>query len=78
MLNLYHSDSQRDDYARRGNAMMMHGVRADLLNREQVRDVVPFLDFDNARFPIHGGLMQWRGGTARHDAVAWEIGRAHV
>ena len=75
VLNLYHSDSQRDDYARRGNAMMMHGVRADLLNREQVREVVPFLDFDNARFPIHGGLMQWRGGTARHDAVAWGFAR---
>jgi methylglutamate dehydrogenase subunit A len=75
VLNLYHSDSQRDDYARRGNAMMMHGVKADLLNREQVREVVPFLDFDNGRFPIHGGLMQWRGGTARHDAVAWGYAR---
>jgi sarcosine oxidase subunit beta len=31
------------------------------------------LDFDNARFPIHGGLLQRRGGTARHDAVAWGI-----
>src|SRR5437667_4078290 len=61
VLNLYHSDGQRDAYARRGNAMRLHGVDADLLDREQVRTLVPYLDFDNARFPIQGGLMQRRG-----------------
>ena len=35
----------------------------------------PFLDFDNARFPIKGGLAQPRGGTVRHDAVAWGYAR---
>ena len=35
-----------------------------------------YLDFDNARFPIHGGLLQRRGGTARHDAVVWGYARA--
>ena len=25
----------------------------------------------SARFPIRGGLLQRRGGTARHDAIAW-------
>src|SRR6185312_329747 len=29
-----------------------------------------------ARFPIRGGLLQPRGGTARHDAVAWGYARA--
>ena len=38
--------------------------------------MVPFLDFDNARFPIQGGLLQRRGGTVRHDAVAWGYARA--
>ncbi len=37
--------------------------------------MVPFLDFDNARFPIRGGLLQRRGGTVRHDAVAWGYAR---
>ncbi len=37
--------------------------------------MVPFLDFDNARFPIQGGLLQRRGGTARHDAVVWGYAR---
>src|SRR5271163_4523129 len=52
VLNLYHSDAQRDAFARRGNAMRLHGIDAELLDREGVRAMAPFLDFDNARFPI--------------------------
>jgi len=76
VLNLFHSDAQRDAYARRGNAMRIDGVDAELLDREAVRRMVPYLDYDNARFPIRGGLLQRRGGTVRHDAVAWGYARA--
>ena len=76
VVNLYHSDAQRDAFARRGNAMRLNGVDAELLDRRQVRAMLPFLDYDNARFPIHGGLLQGRGGTARHDAVVWGYARA--
>src|SRR3984885_7537604 len=76
VLNLFHSDGQRDAYARRGNAMRLAGVDAELLDREQVRAMLPFLDYDNARFPIQGGLMERRGGSVRHDAVAWGYARA--
>lgn len=76
VLNLYHSDAQRDTYARRGNAMRMHAVDAELLDTRGVRRMLPWLDFENARFPIHGGLLQRRGGTARHDAVVWGYARA--
>ena len=75
VLNLYHSDAQRDQYARRGNAMRLHGVDAELLDEAGVRSMYPFLDYANARFPIRGGLLQRRGGTARHDAVAWGFAR---
>ena len=75
VLNLFHSDPQRDAFARRGNAMRIDGVDAELLDREQVRQMYPFFDFDNARFPIRGGLLQRRGGTVRHDAVAWGYAR---
>ena len=38
--------------------------------------MIPFANFSSsARFPIFGGLMQPRGGTARHDAVAWGYAR---
>ncbi|WP_072376862.1 sarcosine oxidase subunit beta family protein [Hyphomicrobium sp. NDB2Meth4] len=76
VLNLYHSDAQRDAFARRGNAMRLHGVDAELLDQQAVRKMVPFLDFENGRFPIHGGLLQRRAGTVRHDAVAWGYARA--
>ncbi|MEP2946607.1 MAG: sarcosine oxidase subunit beta family protein [Lentilitoribacter sp.] len=75
VINLFHSDPQRDAFARRGNAMRLAGVDAELLSPEQLRQQVPILDFDNARFPIKGGLLQKRGGTVRHDAVAWGYAR---
>ena len=76
IINLYHSDAQRDAFIRRGNAMRLHGADAKLLNQNQLQKLCPFLDFENARFPIMGGLMQPRAGTARHDAVAWGYARA--
>jgi methylglutamate dehydrogenase subunit A len=76
VINLYHSDVQRDAYSRRGNSMIMHGADAELLDREALERLLPYLDFENARFPIHGGLLQRRGGTARHDAVVWGYARA--
>jgi len=76
ILNLCHSDAQRDAFARRGNAMALAGADPVLLDRDGVRELCPFLNFTDARFPIVGGLYQPRGGTARHDAVAW--GYAHA
>ncbi len=75
VLNLCHTDAQRDAFARRGNAMRIDGVDAELLDREAVREMYPFFDYENARFPIKGGLLQRRGGTVRHDAVAWGYAR---
>jgi sarcosine oxidase subunit beta len=75
LINLFHSDGQRDAFARRGNAMINQGDDAVLLDREGVRRLLPFLDFGQTRFPIHGGLLHPRGGTARHDAVAWGYAR---
>jgi heterotetrameric sarcosine oxidase beta subunit len=75
IINLLHTDAARDAATRRGNAMMLHGADAELLNRDQVYAMYPWLNFDNARFPIKGALMQRRGGTVRHDAVAWGYAR---
>ncbi len=75
VINLFHSDGQRDYAARRGNAMAAQGDDAILLDRAQIRERLPFLDHDNGRFPIYGGLYHPRGGTARHDAVAWGYAR---
>ncbi|MDP6884492.1 MAG: FAD-dependent oxidoreductase, partial [Rhodospirillales bacterium] len=72
VINLAHSDPQIDAYMRRGNAMRLNGIDAEYLDRDQVRAKVPILDCSaDARFPVLGGLLQPRGGAARHDAVAW-------
>ena len=75
IVNLIHTDAARDAATRRGNAMIMAGADAVLLDREGVRAMYPWLNFDDARFPIKGGLLQKRGGTVRHDAVAWGYAR---
>ncbi|AZO23115.1 MULTISPECIES: sarcosine oxidase subunit beta [unclassified Mesorhizobium] len=75
-LNLAHTPAQLDDYARRGNAMRHLGVDAELMSIDQIKRLVPALDVSgSARFPVLGGLMQPRAGTARHDAVAWGYAR---
>ncbi|MGP2493032.1 sarcosine oxidase subunit beta [Mesorhizobium sp. PUT5] len=75
-LNLAHSPAQFDDYARRGNAMRHLGVDAELMTPAQIARLIPALDVSaKARFPVVGGLMQRRAGTARHDAVAWGYAR---
>jgi len=75
VVNLAHSQPQMEAAARRGNAMRLNGVDAELLDRAQVRAMIPHLDYENERFPIYGALVQPRGGTARHDAVAWGYAR---
>ncbi|MGZ9812248.1 sarcosine oxidase subunit beta family protein [Pseudoroseicyclus sp. H15] len=75
LINLFHSDGQRDAMARRGNAMRNQGDDAELLSPAELRRMVPYLDYEQTRFPIHGGLLHRRGGTARHDAVAWGYAR---
>jgi sarcosine oxidase subunit beta len=75
VITLFHSDAQRDASARRGNAMINQGDDAELLDRAALRRLLPYLDYDNGRFPVYGGLLHRRGGTARHDAVAWGYAR---
>ncbi len=76
VLMLGHTPGQMTALARRGNAVRLQGDDAELMSRDALRAYAPFLNFDNARFPIEGGLLQRRAGTARHDAVAWGFARA--
>ena len=75
-LNLFHTESQRDLFTRRANAMRVLGVDAEALSPGAVKRLVPLIDVDNGRYPVLGGFLQRRGGTVRHDAVAWGYARA--
>jgi sarcosine oxidase subunit beta len=74
---LAHSRHDLESMARWVNAMHLNGIDAELVTREQVGRLAPALDLSpDARFPVLGGFLQRRGGTARHDAVAWGYARA--
>src|SRR5580693_9015567 len=75
-LNLFHTEAQRDLFTRRANQMRLLGVDAVALSRDEVKARVPLVDLDNGRYPVLGGFLQPRGGTVRHDAVAWGYARA--
>ena len=76
-LLLGHSDADMTQLAQLGDSHRLDGIDAELMTRDQVAKFEPSLDMSaSARFPIHGALIQRRGGTARHDAVAWGYARA--
>jgi methylglutamate dehydrogenase subunit A len=75
-LNLFHTEAQRDLFTRRANQMRLLGVDAVAVERAEVARLVPLADLDNGRYPVLGGFLQPRGGTVRHDAVAWGYARA--
>ncbi len=77
MIVTAHSHNEMEMAARQCNAMRLNNIDAELLDADQVRRLEPMLNFrDDARYPIHGGVLQRRAGTARHDAVAWGYARA--
>ena len=77
LIMLAHSRHDLDAQARWANAMRMNGILAELITREEIAALAPALDMSlDARLPILGGFIQRRGGSARHDAVAWGYARA--
>lgn len=77
MITLAHSRHELDALARWAGAMRCNGVDSELLDVSRIRQMVPALDCaPTARYPVHGGFIQWRAGVARHDAVAWGYARA--
>lgn len=75
-VDLAHSDAELEAFVRRANAMRLRGTDVAILDQDGLAARVPLLDCGPAtRFPVVGALVQERGGTARHDAVAWGYAR---
>ena len=76
VMNLGHSLQEMRDITRRVNANRLNGIDGEILDIAQVKNLEPLIDTSaNARYPILGASWQRRGGTARHDAVAWGFAR---
>ena len=77
VLNLAHNQHDLRETSRRVNANRLNGVDSEFLNAQQVKEMVPVIDLRaGGRYPVLGASLQRRGGTARHDAVAWGYARA--
>jgi heterotetrameric sarcosine oxidase beta subunit len=77
VVDLALSEDDIPALARRGNAMRLAGIDAELLDLRGLERFVPELEARRTRrFPLVGALVQRRGGTVRHDAVAWGYARA--
>lgn len=59
------------------NALNLNGIDSEWLDPPAVKRYCPIINISrNARYPVLGATLQRRGGTARHDAVAWAYARA--
>ena len=75
IMTLAHSHHELEGLRRWANAIQVNGIDSQVLSPEEIQRRVPLLRMDG-RFPVHGGFIQPRGGTSRHDAVAWAYARA--
>ena len=75
LFHLAHTVHDMQEITRRGYSNHLNGIDAEILNKEQVLKKIPYIN-GGGRYPIMGALLQRRGGTARHDAVAWGYARA--
>ncbi len=75
VLTLAHSHHELESLRRWANAIRINRIDSELMTPAQIKKLVPLINL-NARFPVHGGFIQRRGGISRHDAVAWSYARA--
>ncbi|NCF29712.1 MAG: sarcosine oxidase subunit beta family protein [Gammaproteobacteria bacterium] len=76
VLNLAHNLHDMRELSRRVNANRLNGLDSEILTPAQIKEIVPILNTSpDARYPVLGASLQPRGGTARHDAVAWGYAR---
>ena len=76
VIMLAQTQSEVRGYVRTAHANALQGVETRFIDAQKVKDLCPIMNIDGPRYPVLGGLYQPRGGTARHDAVAWGYARA--
>lgn len=77
VLMLAQTEHEKRAWQRTFHANRINGIASEWATPEKVKAICPIINLDpNTRYPVLGGLWQPRGGTARHDAVAWGFARA--
>ena len=76
VLTISHSEHELKEMSRRVHAIRLNGIDSEILSPNQIKEFIPIINTNqNIRYPVMGGFLQKRGGTARHDAVAWGYAR---
>ena len=76
VLTLAHTEHELKEMTRRVEAIRLNGIDSQVLSPHAIKQIVPIIDINpQLRYPVMGGFIQRRGGTARHDAVAWGYAR---
>ncbi|MEM6973650.1 MAG: sarcosine oxidase subunit beta family protein [Pseudomonadota bacterium] len=76
VLMLGQTEHELRAWKRTAHANRAAGIESEMVSPERIRKIVPIINTEGPRYPVLGGLWQPRGGTARHDAVAWGYARA--
>jgi sarcosine oxidase subunit beta len=76
VLMLAHTVHDTQVAKRHVHANRAAGVDNEWLTPQQAKAFCPLLNIGDIRYPVLGAALQRRGGTARHDAVAWGYARA--
>ena len=77
VLMLAHNIHDVQSLKRHVYANRLNGIDNEWLTVEQAKAFCPPLNISpDIRYPVVGAALQRRGGTARHDAVAWGYARA--
>jgi len=76
VMMLAQTEAEIRGYKRTAQANAYQGVKTEFIGAERVKELCPIIRIDGPRYPVLGALWQERGGTARHDAVAWGYARA--
>ncbi|WP_292897129.1 sarcosine oxidase subunit beta family protein [Nitratireductor sp.] len=77
VMMLAHNVHDVQVFKRHIHANRLNGVDNEWLTPEEAKAYCPPLNISReARYPVQGAALQRRGGTARHDAVAWGYARA--
>lgn len=76
VLMLAQTEHELRAWQRTAHANRLAGISSEMVTPARIKKLVPMINLDGPRFPVLGGLWQARGGTARHDAVAWGYARA--
>jgi sarcosine oxidase subunit beta len=76
VIMLAQTEHEVRGYKRTAHANLLQGVKTEFISAQRVKELCPIMEIRGPRYPVLGGLWQARGGTARHDAVAWGYARA--